>query len=151
MKQFDRRAADFIIFMFAYWGVSQLVMCPVFIVILWRYNSLIPFMCLLIFSEWALRFYIARDSKIHSAKIKKYSLIWILLYCRERSNSNIFQYCRKWWNLHSCSYSSKKHMWTQHGASTIGPVRANLKTPTGILRCIMPTLCLILFWYSLPY
>ena len=64
--QFDRRAADFIIFMFAYWGVSQLVMCPVFIAILWRYNSLIPFMCLLIFSEWALRFYIARDNTFHT-------------------------------------------------------------------------------------
>ena len=64
--QFDKRATDFIIFMFAYWGVSQLVMCPVFIAILWRYNSLIPFMCLLIFSEWALRFYIARDNKFHT-------------------------------------------------------------------------------------
>ena len=45
--------------MFALWGVAQLVSCPVFIVILWRYNSLIPFMCLLTFSEWATRMYIA--------------------------------------------------------------------------------------------
>ena len=69
--QFDRRAADFVIFMFAYWGVSQLVMCPVFIAILWRYNSLIPFMCLLIFSEWALRFYIARDKTFHTLSANK--------------------------------------------------------------------------------
>lgn len=56
--QFDKKAADTIIFMFALWGVAQLVACPMFIVILWRYNSLIPFMCLMIFSEWGSRIYI---------------------------------------------------------------------------------------------
>ena len=55
MVQYEKSAANTIVFMFALWGIAQLVLCPVFIVILWRYNSLIPFMCLIIFSEWSLR------------------------------------------------------------------------------------------------
>ena len=52
---------SFIWAIFAIWGQSQLLICPVYLVILWRYNSLIPFMCLLILADWGLRLHFSRD------------------------------------------------------------------------------------------
>jgi len=44
--------ADTIIGMFAQWGLSQLLMAVVYIVVLFRYKSLIPFMYMIFISEY---------------------------------------------------------------------------------------------------
>lgn len=62
LDTFPKPASDTIIAIFAIWGQSQLLICPVYLVILWRYNSLIPFMCLLILADWGLRLHFSRFS-----------------------------------------------------------------------------------------
>ena len=62
-------AADSVIFMIAMWGISQLLMSLVYIVILWRYNSLISFACLLFSFEYIFRLMLS-FSKLSGKKIK---------------------------------------------------------------------------------
>ena len=62
-------AADSVIFVFALWGISQLLMSLVYVVILWRYRSLISFACLLFTFEYLFRLMLSY-SKISGKKLK---------------------------------------------------------------------------------
>ena len=42
LKKFPIQASETIVMMFSMWGISQLLMALVYLVILWRYNSLLP-------------------------------------------------------------------------------------------------------------
>ena len=53
--QFPKPASDTLVALFSLWGQSQLLICPVYLIILWKYNSLIPLMCLLILADWGMR------------------------------------------------------------------------------------------------
>lgn len=55
LSTFSPTAVQAVIGMFAYWGLSQLMLGLVFVLVLWRYQSLIPLMWLFIFLEWAGR------------------------------------------------------------------------------------------------
>ncbi len=55
LDAFPPDAAAIIVGMFAYWGLSQLLFGLIFVLVLWRYQSLIPLMSLFIFIEWAGR------------------------------------------------------------------------------------------------
>ncbi len=44
-----------IILIFAFWGLSQILMAIVYSVIYWRYQTFIPFMYILIFIEYSMR------------------------------------------------------------------------------------------------
>ena len=48
-------ASDAVVAIFALWGLSQLLLGLVFLVVLWRYRSLIPLMWLLVLLEWGGR------------------------------------------------------------------------------------------------
>ena len=48
-------ASDAIIAMFAQWGLSQLLLGLVYVVVLWKYKSLLPLMWLLVLLEWSGR------------------------------------------------------------------------------------------------
>lgn len=52
---FSPTAAEVVIGMFAYWGLSQLMLGLVYVLVLWRYQSLIPLMWLFVLVEWAGR------------------------------------------------------------------------------------------------
>lgn len=56
LDTFSPAAAQVIILIFALWGLSQLLMGMVYIIVLWRYRRWIPFMYLLIFIEYSMRF-----------------------------------------------------------------------------------------------
>jgi len=49
-----------IYFVFALWGLSQLLMGLFYVVVIWRYRNLIPLMFVLIFIEYAMRIVIGR-------------------------------------------------------------------------------------------
>ena len=51
----SQTAAEVVIGMFAYWGLSQLMFGLVFVLVLCRYQSLIPLMWLFVFVDWAGR------------------------------------------------------------------------------------------------
>lgn len=55
LDEFSATAASVIIGMFAYWGFSQLLLGLLYVIVLWRYQSMIPLMSLIIFIEWVGR------------------------------------------------------------------------------------------------
>jgi hypothetical protein len=52
---FSDEAATVIIGMFAQWGLTQLLFGLLYVLVIWRYQSLIPLMWLFIFFEWTGR------------------------------------------------------------------------------------------------
>ena len=56
LDNFTANGAAAVIHIFALWGVSQLLFGLLYVVVLWRYQSLIPFMYLFILIEYTLRF-----------------------------------------------------------------------------------------------
>ena len=52
---FSAEAANVIIGMFAQWGLTQLMFGLLYVLVIWRYQSLIPLMWLFIFFEWTGR------------------------------------------------------------------------------------------------
>ena len=55
LDTFSPESAAAIIGIFAYWGWSQLLFGLLFVLVLWRYQSLIPLMWVFIFIEWSGR------------------------------------------------------------------------------------------------
>ena len=55
LDRYPKPAADTIVLMVAYWGISQTLMSLVYGVILWKFHNLLPFACLLFTIEWILR------------------------------------------------------------------------------------------------
>lgn len=56
LNDFSTEASSAIIGIFSYWGWSQLLFGLFFVIVLWRYQSLIPLMWLFIFTEWVGRY-----------------------------------------------------------------------------------------------
>ena len=55
LDSFSPMAAAVIVGMFAYWGLSQLLFGLLYVLVLWRYQSLIPLMWAFLFIEWTGR------------------------------------------------------------------------------------------------
>ena len=55
---FTENGAKVVIGMFAQWGLTQLMFSLLYIIVLWRYQSLIPLMWLFIFFEWTGRLFV---------------------------------------------------------------------------------------------
>ncbi|MGY5878736.1 MAG: hypothetical protein RTV31_00740 [Candidatus Thorarchaeota archaeon] len=51
----NTEGADIIVAMFAQWGLSQLLMAGLYIIVLFRYKSMIPLMYIIIIAEYAGR------------------------------------------------------------------------------------------------
>ena len=55
LDTFTQNGAAAVTLIFALWGLSQLLMGIVYILVLWRYQALIPFMALLMIIEYGAR------------------------------------------------------------------------------------------------
>lgn len=55
LASFTENGAAAVVLTFALWGLSQLLIGLIYVVVLWRYRSLIPLMYLLIIFEYAMR------------------------------------------------------------------------------------------------
>ena len=55
LDDFTQNGATVVIGMFAQWGLTQLLFGLLYVIVLWRYQSLIPLMWLFIFFEWTGR------------------------------------------------------------------------------------------------
>jgi hypothetical protein len=55
LDTFDAGGAEAVVSLFAFWGLSQLLLGVVFVVVALRYRALIPFMYVLILAEYAGR------------------------------------------------------------------------------------------------
>ena len=55
LDKYPKKASEAIVFIFGYWGISQLLMCFVYAVIIWRYQNLLPLGWTLFTFEYGLR------------------------------------------------------------------------------------------------
>ena len=56
LDSYSSGAADAVIHIFAEWGLTQLLFGLLYVVVLWRYRTLIPLIYLFIFVEYSVRF-----------------------------------------------------------------------------------------------
>jgi hypothetical protein len=64
LNSYTQAGASAVIFVFSLWGLSQLLMGIVYAIVYWRYKALIPFMYILIISEYSMRIVIGRIKPI---------------------------------------------------------------------------------------
>jgi len=57
LDSFTQNGAATVILIFALWGLSQLLLGFIYIVVLWRYQTLVPFMYLLMIVEYIMRIF----------------------------------------------------------------------------------------------
>lgn len=69
LDTFQPAAKAVIVLMFSLWGLSQLLMGIVYSVVIWRYQQFIPFMYLLIFVEYSMRFLLTHLKPIDTTEI----------------------------------------------------------------------------------
>jgi len=55
LDTFTNEGASTVILVFSLWGLSQLIMGIFYVIVCWRYKSLIPLMYILIFLEYLMR------------------------------------------------------------------------------------------------
>jgi len=58
IDSFTQNGAATVVLIFAQWGLSQLLLGFIYIVVLWRYQTLIPFMYLLMIVEYTMRIFL---------------------------------------------------------------------------------------------
>lgn len=68
LDTFTAAGARTVVLMFAYWGISQLLMGLVYLLALLRYRAMIPLMYLLMVAEYALRLVVGRLKPIETAR-----------------------------------------------------------------------------------
>ena len=66
LTTFSTEAQSAVIFMFAVWGLSQMLMGIVYAIVLWKYKSLIPLMYIMIFLEYLLRIVIGHFKPVET-------------------------------------------------------------------------------------
>lgn len=97
LDAFSPVAISVIIGLFAYWGLSQLLFGLLYVVVLWRYQSLIPLMWVSIFIEWTGRLLLGKFYKpietvgtapgaVGNIVLPVVALIMLLLSLREQKS-----------------------------------------------------------------
>ena len=61
------RGAATVVSLFALWGLSQLLLGSIYVVVLWRYPALIPFMYVLTIVEYMMRIFVGTLKPIATA------------------------------------------------------------------------------------
>lgn len=95
LDTFTDNGAATVILMFALWGLSQLLIGVIYVVVLWRYRALIPFMYLLVFVEYAMRIVLGALKPIETVStapgaigdyiLVPLALVMLVLSLRQRS------------------------------------------------------------------
>lgn len=97
LNTYEPAAAKTIILMFSFWGLSQLLMGFIYIIAIWRYQTMIPLLYILMFIEYSMRTVLGHITPIvtqHIAPgsigdkiIAPLSIIMFLLSIRYRKKS----------------------------------------------------------------
>ncbi|MDE0883890.1 MAG: hypothetical protein OSB70_00010 [Myxococcota bacterium] len=66
LASFGPGGAEAVIGIFAFWGLSQLLLAAVYVVVLWRYPALIPFIYLLFIAEYLGRLLLGMANPIET-------------------------------------------------------------------------------------
>lgn len=94
LDSFSQNGAATVVLIFALWGSSQLLFGFIYVVVLWRYQALIPFMYLLLIIEYAMRIFLGTIKPVETMGtapggignyiIAPLALIMLFLSLRER-------------------------------------------------------------------
>jgi hypothetical protein len=97
LDAFSSDASAVVIGMFAQWGLTQLMFGLLYVIVLWRYQSLIPLMWLFIVFEWTVRLLLGfakpletvgtAPGAIGNLLIPPLALIMLVLALRERRSA----------------------------------------------------------------
>ncbi len=66
LDTFAPNSAATVILIFSFWGLSQLLMGLIYMVVLWRYQTLIPLMYLLMIVEYGMRIFLGHLKPIET-------------------------------------------------------------------------------------
>ncbi|MFW5748188.1 MAG: hypothetical protein ACOCYT_01105 [Chloroflexota bacterium] len=66
LDTFTPNGADAVVLIFALWGLSQLIIGLLYVVVLWRYQALIPLMYLFMIVEYAMRMFLGELKPIET-------------------------------------------------------------------------------------
>ncbi len=69
LDSFTQSGGETVVFMFAQWGLAQLMMGFIYLLVAFRYRSLIPLMYIFVFFEWSARMVIATFKTIETAGV----------------------------------------------------------------------------------
>lgn len=68
LDSFTPNGAAAVVTIFAMWGLSQLLLALVYVVVLWRYQALIPLVYLLLVAEWGGRLLIGLGKSVETVE-----------------------------------------------------------------------------------
>lgn len=68
LHTFTAAGADAVVLVFALWGLQQLLLAAFYVLALWRYRALTPFLYLLFVAEYAGRFAISQWKAVETAQ-----------------------------------------------------------------------------------
>lgn len=66
LSSFTANCAATVVLLMALWGLAQLLMSFMYVVVLWRYQELIPLMYVIVILEYAMRIFLMHIKPIHT-------------------------------------------------------------------------------------
>jgi hypothetical protein len=79
LDTFTQGGAEGVIFLFAQWGIAQLMVGLMYLIVAWRYRRLIPLMYVFIFFEWSSRIGLAFFKSIETTGIAPAAIVQLIL------------------------------------------------------------------------
>jgi hypothetical protein len=79
LDTFTRGGAEGVIFLFAQWGIAQLMVGLMYLIVALRYRRMIPLMYVFIFFEWSSRIVLAFFKSIETAGVAPAAIVQLIL------------------------------------------------------------------------
>ena len=97
LDTFTQDGAEGVVFLFAQWGIAQLMVGLIYLIVAWRYRRLIPLMYVFIFLEWSARIVLAFFKSIETvgiapaviAQLMMVLLIPVMFYLSVREKNGV--------------------------------------------------------------
>ena len=97
LDTFTQGGAEGVVFLFAQWGIAQLMVGLIYLIVAWRYRRLIPLMYVFIFFEWSSRIVLAFFKSIETigiapaviAQLMMVLLIPVMFYLSVREKNGV--------------------------------------------------------------
>ena len=79
LDTYSQGGAEAVIFIFAQWGIAQLMVGFIYLLVAWRYRRLIPLMYVFLFFEWSSRIALGFFKSIETAGVAPAAIAQLVL------------------------------------------------------------------------
>lgn len=79
LDTYSQGGAEAVIFIFAQWGIAQLMVGFIYLLVAWRYRRLIPLMYVFLFFEWSSRIALGFFKSIETAGVAPATIAQLVL------------------------------------------------------------------------